>query len=103
MSRPGSPPCPRCGSTKSDQLRGRCRSDAGCDARRVARRISEDAKRGGPQCMASRGSTSIRFCLMREGHAGRHANGSVEWGDAERTVAGEAFAGALKAMTGEHR
>lgn len=83
-----SAPCRTCGSTKSKQVtvtregevRFYCASQKGCIARRCQRRLEEDRKRGGRQCMAATGVTSIRFCLLREGHEGLHLSGVTEWG-----------------------
>lgn len=77
---------------------GRCVNAEGCSRRRVARRVEED-RRTNPnkrQCMGSRGSTSIEFCIMRQGHKGRrHSNGSSEWGEEDETKTGRLFASVL--------
>ena len=89
-------PCNVCGSTRAAIFDGRCKSVMGCDRRRITRRIEEDRKRGGRQCMASRGSVSIRFCLMRENHSGKHTDGGREWGSEEETPTGRLFATVFK-------
>lgn len=87
--------CGACGSTRAELDGGRCARRDGCDRRRIARRIAEDKKRGGCQCMASHGSTTIRFCVMRKGHGGKHTDGGREWGLEEESSLGRLFAGAL--------
>jgi hypothetical protein len=75
--------CSFCGSTRSAKSGDRCRSLTGCEARQREKRLADDGKRGGRQCPCTTGRGSIRFCLLREGHAGTHMNGSVEWGGRE--------------------
>ena len=74
------PPCKLCGSERAAKLGDCCRSVETCNRRRIARRIAESKKQGGRQCPCTVGHTSIRFCLLREGHSGMHATQSVEWG-----------------------
>jgi hypothetical protein len=88
--------CNRCGSTKAKLADSMCANMEGCERRRIARRIREDEKRGGRQCMASRGASTIRFCIMRERHRGKHTDGGREWGNEEQTEVGRAFAEALR-------
>jgi len=89
--------CKICGAPKSVLTEtGRCKNRSGCNQRRVERRIAEDRKREGRQCMASIGSRSIRFCTLREGHEGLHAQGVTEWGNEEETNVGRAFAAVLR-------
>lgn len=91
--------CTNCGSTRAVLRAGRCLNLVGCERRRVARRVEEDRKTNPNkrQCMGSRGSTSIEFCIMRQGHKGHlHSNGSSEWGDEDETEAGRLFAGVLR-------
>ena len=92
--------CIQCGSARAALTAGVCQNSEGCRARRIRRRIDEDRKRGGKQCIATIGSTSIRFCV-REKHTGKHANGVTEWGNDERTAAGEAVAAVLKAAVAQ--
>lgn len=94
--RPATAPCPFCGSTSP---RGTvpgtdtCRDERGCLARRCERRKREDDERGlregvKEQCHATRGRTSVKFCLLRVSHCGLHLNGTLEWsGDEEHPVA----------------
>jgi len=93
--------CSVCGSTRAKlDDAGRCTAREHCNRRRIDRRIAEDDKKNPNrrQCMVAHGSGSIRFCLMREGHKGLHANGGIEWGSREETEAGSAFAGAFRAL-----
>jgi|SRR5271157_2060237 len=88
--------CKVCGSTKAKLLLDRCVNEAGCNVRRIERRIREDDKRGGRQCMNALGSSSIRFCVMHEGHKGLHTNGGIEWGSEEESPVGRMFASVLR-------
>lgn len=93
--------CSACGSTRAKlDDAGRCTTRMHCHRRRIDRRIAEDDKHNpnGHQCMVAHGSGSIRFCLMREGHKGLHANGGIEWGSREETESGRAFANAFRAL-----
>jgi len=88
--------CSVCGSKRAALVEGRCLNREGCERRRITRRIEQDRKRGGRQCMVSRGSTSIRFCTMREGHRGLHTDGGREWSSDEETEVGRTFARVLR-------
>ena len=88
--------CSVCGSTRAALSVGRCVAVPSCERRRIARRIEEDRKRGGRQCMVSRGSATIRFCIMREGHGGRHTDGGREFGREEETAVGRVFAEVMR-------
>lgn len=75
---------PRCGSIRSEKRKSTvCANVKHCHYRRCERRIAQDRKRGGEQCHGTTGRTSIRFCLLREGHEGTHLNGGIEWGGSE--------------------
>lgn len=82
------PACPRCGMVSGRRKMApdltrvsteRCWARA-CEARRDA-----DRTRGGRQCSGERrskakgGGTSVRFCLLRENHEGKHLHGCQEW------------------------
>jgi hypothetical protein len=88
--------CAVCGATRARLMLGRCVNEAGCNRRRIDRRIREDKKRGGPQCMAPRGSGTITFCVMRLHHEGLHARDGSEWGDEEATPIGLLYAEAFR-------
>lgn len=88
--------CSVCGAPRAPLEGGRCVNREGCNARRIARRIHDDKKRGAPQCMASIGSASIRFCVMGKDHVGPHAQGVTEWSSKESSPAGEAFAACMR-------
>jgi len=84
-------PCTRCGSMsprrKQDDA-GLCLNTSGCEARRCRRRVEDDLKRfkgkRWVQCHATKGSTSISFCELGEGHEGLHQRGTVQWGGREQ-------------------
>lgn len=85
--------CAKCGSARAVLKNGRCVNVDGCERRRIDKRIEDDRKRGGRQCMAAYGVRSIRFCVLREGHTpATHANGGKEWEDGEgETTQGRAL------------
>jgi hypothetical protein len=90
--------CVRCGAERAKLMaQGGCINVAGCERRRLTRRVEMDRKRGGRQCMvATSYGTAIYFCLMREFHKGRCTDGSREWSRKDETATGRLFAKVLR-------
>ena len=49
------------------------------------------------QCLGTRGTRTIKFCLLREGHTGKHSDDHREWGSEAETEVGRMFAATFRA------